>query len=309
MWNPLLRAEVNKLASRVSTEWPEKLSESYVQERIEGLALKTVTQPVGQETWRCFEGLFTELDLFQERKLCIAAVEGIGLISDDAFRIGPFLMRRATRCQLDRIHALTKDALGRTLHSSEEQTAIASCLNKDAEDGLLGSVLLELELTADAAKAHALFFEKAGTLMDLLQMSTTIAEWCGSARVGLRGHPHAGAYSAWILPINPGNFLQPNKRIGSVGELCLSDGNLFLMKRAGVMRLAEALGRKATELESALLRAAHWYAQATLQDHEGQDILCLILCLESALSFRLSSARAIAESVALLVECVTQIAH
>jgi hypothetical protein len=65
------------------------------------------------------------------------------------------------------------------------------------------------------------------------------------------------------------------------------------------MRLTEALGPRATPLESALLRATHWYAQATLQEHLGHETLCLVVCLEAVLLS--SSGRANAESVALLV--------
>lgn len=256
-------------------------------------------EPIGQETQARFVALLAELNVFSERKLCVAPVEGVAVVSDEPVAFGPLVLRRATQNELDRIHALTAEALSHTLHTPEEQVGIASDLRRHAEQSLAGSVLLEFEVIADTEQAHAVFIEKASMLMDLLQMSTRIVEFCRSARVGLRGHPHSGSYSAWVLPLNSGNWSQPNKRTGGIGDISLSDGNLSLMRRAGVMRLAEALGRKATLLESALLRAVHSYAQATLQEHVGHETLCLVVCLEAILSS--SSGRANAESVALLV--------
>ena len=73
----------------------------------------------------------------------------------------------------------------------------------------------------------------------------------------LRGGPHAGTYSAWVLPLNAGGLSQEHRLTGGIGEIVLDPGNLTLMERAGIMRLAESLGRNATPLEDSLLRAQH----------------------------------------------------
>jgi hypothetical protein len=184
------------------------------------------------------------------------AVESIDLASDLPVVFGPFVLRRATQLVLDRIHLLTAEAVGRSANTPEDQVSIEADLRRYAAESLKGNVVLEFEVMADAEQAHAVFLEKANILMDLLQMSTKIAEFCGSARVGLSGHAHSGRYSAWVLPMNPGGWSQPNKRTGGIGDLSLHDGNLFLMRKAGVTRLAEVLGREATLLENALFRAA-----------------------------------------------------
>lgn len=294
-----IQSEITRLADAMGKPWLERFSASYLHDRVRQLALDLAAEPIGGETRARFLALLAELDAFSERKLCIAPVEGITVASDDPVVFGPFVLRRATQNELDRIHALTAEAVSGSANTPSEQVDIASELRRDAEESLASSVLLEFEVTAETKQAHAIFIEKAAMLMDLLQMSTRIAEFCRSARIGLRGHPHSGSYSAWILPLNSGGFYQPNKRTGGIGYLSLHDGNLFLMRRAGVMRLAEALGREATLLESALLRAVHWYAQSTLQEHVGHETLCLVVSLEAVLSS--SSGRANAESVALLV--------
>jgi hypothetical protein len=299
IWPKSIETDIARLAGTIKELWPERFSTSNLQKRIGKLVLELAAKPISQETQRRFMASLADLNCFAERKLCIAPVEGITLVSDDPVVFGPFVLRRATQLELDKIHALTAEMLSRTLHTPEEQVGLAAVLRKNAEEWLAGSVILEFEAIADAEQAHAVFIEKANMLMDLLQMSTQIADFCGSARVGLRGHSHAGSYSAWVLPLNPGDWCQLNERTGALGDLCLNSGNLFLMRRAGVMRLAAAIGRKATPLEGALLRAVHWFAQATLQEHGGQNTLALVVCLEAVLS--LSSGRAMAESVALLV--------
>jgi hypothetical protein len=285
-WPQSIETGCAQLVETIRELWPDRFSAEYVRARLWRLVWELVARPIELETQRRFTALLAELDCFTERKLCVASVEGVRLEGDEPPRIGPFFLRRATPGQFDRIFALAPELRGR------------------AEKMLAGSVLLELEVLADAEQAHEVFAGKAAVLMDLFQMSTTIADFCGSARVGLRGHPHTGSYSAWILPLNPGGWFQTNEITGGVGDLHLSEGNLLLMRRAGVVRLAEALGRKATRLESALFRAVHWYAQATLQEHVGQGILCLVVCLEAVLSS--SSGRAMAESVALQIGATPQ---
>jgi hypothetical protein len=248
-----------------------------VRDKLRRLALDLAAEPVGQETQRRFMELLRDLTLFAEKKRCIAPVEGISLVGDDPVTFGPFVVRRATPPAIEEICALTAEALARTLNTPQEQAVFANDFRKQAEELLAGGVILEFEVIADAHQAHDVFIEKARILMDLLQMSTRIAEFCGSTRVGLRGHPHTGLYSAWVLPVNPGDWSQQNKRTGGVGSLCLYDGNLTLMRRAGVMRLVEGLGREATQLENALFRAVYWYAQATLQEQIGQEILFLCI--------------------------------
>jgi len=288
-----------RIADELKLGWPERFSTSYLKGQIEKIILDLATEQIGKETQKRFIGFLDALNQFDERKLCIASVEGVAVVNDDPITFGPFVLRRATGVVLGKINSLIVESLRHTIHTSEEQLAFAAEFQKNAEDSLAGKVILEFEIVADAEQAHTAFFEKANMLMDLLQMSTKIAEFCGSARVGLCGHPHAGSYSSWVLPLNLGSWVQANHRTGAVGELCLNSGNMFLMRRAGVMRLAGALGRQATPLESALLRAAHWFAHATLQEYAGHKTLSLVVCLESILAS--SSARTVAEGVALLV--------
>jgi hypothetical protein len=289
-----IESDIARLADTIRESWPERFSAHYVQDRIRRLASELAAEPICESTQARFVALLSDLDIFAERKLCIAAVEGVNIASDEPVAFGPFVLRRATQLELDRIHTLTVEMLGTTLYTPEQQVDIAADLARNAEI-LRGGVVLELEVVADAQQAHTVFVEKATKLMDLLQMSTTIAEFCRSARVGLCGNPHTGKYSAWVLPLNPGGYFQPNKLTGGIGSLCLYDGNLSLMRRAGVIRLAEALGRKATPLGSALLRAVHWYAQGVLQENGGHDTLCLVVSLEAVLSS--SSGRAMVKAL------------
>lgn len=294
-----IQDDMTLMAEQLKLEWPERFSTRYLQGRIETILLDLATEQIGQETQQRFMGFLDELGQFDERKLCIASVEGVAVANDDSIRFGPFVLRRATQVVLDKINSLTVESLRHTLHTPEEQLSFAREFQRNAESSLAGKVIVEFEIVADAQHAHTVFFQKANMLMDLLQMSTKIAEFCESARVGLCGHPHSGSYSSWVLPLNLGGWTQPNHRTGALGELCLNNGNIFLLRRAGILRLAEALGRQATPLECALLRAAHWFGHATLQEHVGHKTLSLVVCLESILSS--SSARAVAEGVALLV--------
>jgi len=232
IWPRSIDAEIARLADTIREFWPERFSSSNLQERVRRLALELAAEPIDEKTFARFLAFLAELNAFAERKLCVVPVEGVALVSDDPIAFGPFVLRRATRTELERIHTLTAEALSRTLHTPEEQVDIASRFRRQAEESLANSVLLEFEVTGDAEQAHIVFMEKAGILMDLLQMSTKIAEFCGSARVGLRGHPHSGSYSAWILPLNSGDWSQRNQRTGGIGDLSLHDGNLFLMRRA-----------------------------------------------------------------------------
>jgi hypothetical protein len=227
-----IEADIARLVDTIREFWPERFSAGYLQKRIGRLVSELAAEPIGQETQRRLVALLADLNLFAERKLCVAPVEGVALVSDDPVVFGPFVLRRATQVELDRIHTLTAEMLGRTLHTPEEQVGFAAEFRRQAEDSLAGSVMLEFEVIADAERAHSVFLEKASMLMDLLQMSTKIAEFCGSARVGLRGHPHTGLYSAWVLPLNPGGWSQPNKLTGGIGHVCLYDGNLFLLNLA-----------------------------------------------------------------------------
>lgn len=206
--------DVARLADTVRETWPGRFSTTNLQKRIGRMVsdVAAESESIGQETHTRFIAFFAELDLFAERKLCIAPVEGVTLVNDDPVVFGPFVLQRATQSVLDRIHTLNAEMLGRTLHTRAEQVGIAADLRRHAEESLAGSVILEFEVTADAEQAHSVFLEKANMLVDLLQMSTQIAEFCESIRVGLRGHPHAGSYSAWILPLNPGDWLQPANR-------------------------------------------------------------------------------------------------
>lgn len=209
-------------------------------------------------------------------------------------------MRRVTPAYLEKVFACIERSIAETSHSDEEKAGHLFDFRRDAREQLGASIVLEFEVIADAEQAHVVFEEKAAKLMDLFQMSTAIAEFCASARIGLRGKTHSGLYSGWVLSIDGSGFYQPSRRVGALGNLCLSDGNLFLMRRAGIMQLADALRRMATPLENALFRGAHWFAEGLRQEHKGHATLCFVICLESVLPS--SSGRTMAEAVALLAE-------
>jgi len=269
----------------------------YLERRIETLALELWQVPIGPATRARFSDLLKDLDVFSDRKLCVAPIDGVDLSAPASF--GPFTLRRATRVELDRIRRLFEDAFSRSPYNSEQRAEFVRQFSDQANSALEGRVIVEFETIADSGHAHKVFLEAAGMLMDLLQMSTRIAEFCASARVGLGGHSHTGIYSAWILSLDGHDgWSQQSSVTGSVGNLCLNDGNLFLMRKAGVMRLADALGRHQSQLESAVLRAAHWFAQATLQEQRGHETLCLVIALEAIFS---ASRHVIAEGAARLV--------
>ena len=221
------------------------------------------------------------------------------MVSDDPVNVGPFRLRLVTQKVLDDIDVITVRMLSYTRHTPAEQNGFVDNFRRDAEKLLAGNVIVELEVVADFEHAHEVFIEKATMLMDLLQVSTTVAEWCATARVGLRGGPHSGTHSAWVLALNSGAWGQKHKLTGGVGEIVLDTTNLTLIKRAGILRLAESLGRKTSPLEDALLRAAHWFAQSTLHDNASQGTFCLVVCLEAVLGC--SSGPVVAERVARLI--------
>jgi hypothetical protein len=197
------------------------------------------------------------------------------------------------------MNQLQRDILGRTRHSPEEQLAFADEDRKHAERVLMGRAVLELEVIADAEKAHAAFVDKAMVLIDLLQTATDFVEFCDSARVALGGYSHASRYHAWVLALDQGTWLQTIMLTGRVADLPVNSRTLATMRNAGILRLAETLARNASELEAALLRGVHWFSKATVRKPAGHTTLCLAVCLESIL--KSSSARTIAEGVALLV--------
>ena len=300
LWPKPMQDTADELAEDIRKHWPDRFSTSYLKKRLRQIVEDLAADPIGQHTQERSAAFLGELECFAETKLCIAPVEGIQLVNDDPVTLGPFRLRRVTPEVHESIHAITVKALTYTLHTPSEQDALAKRFRTDAEYIMAaGNVIVEFEVVADSEHAHAVFFEKANALMDLLQMSTRVVEWCGSVRVGLRGGPHAGTYSAWVLPLNAGGLSQKNRLTGGIDDIVLDPGNLTLMERAGIMRLAESLGRNATPLEDSLLRAAHWFAQSTLQENASQGTFSLVVCLEAVLAS--SSGRVVAESVARLV--------
>lgn len=303
VWTQAVERECAKLAESLRDCWPRKFSTTFLVRQIKPLLIELAGGPVDEETSARFVSLIDTLESFNERKLCFAPIDGVSLGNAAPVGLGPFQLRKGTALELSRLHEFEVQALTWTKHTPEEQRVFAEHFRVHLEKQLAGSVILELEVTADAEQGHTVFYEKATSLIDLLQSSTVLTDFSDSAQIGLRGHSHAGHYSAWVLPLNCGGFFQPNERTGSMGELCLNDGSLYRMKDAGIMRLAEALGREATPLESTLLRAVHWFAHSTLQLNAAQRTLSLVVCLETIL--QRSSRHQVAEAVALLAGATT----
>jgi hypothetical protein len=160
IWPKSIDAEIARLADTIREYWPERFSASNLQKRLGRLALELAAEPIGEATLARFLAFLADLNAFAERKLCVAPVEGVALVSDGPIAFGPFVLRRATQTELDRIHTLIGEALSRTLHTPQEQVDMASAFRRQAEVSLAGSVLLEFEVTGDAEQAHMVFIEK-----------------------------------------------------------------------------------------------------------------------------------------------------
>ena len=299
LWPRELHDRVDALAGMLTNLWPERFGATYVRKRVTALALEAAAMPIGQATQKIFSEFYRGLETFEQRNLCICPIEGIELVDDEPVVFGPFQVQRATQPATERIDVLIAQMLTHTQHTADEQRDIASRLQEDYRSSVSGRAVVQAEIIADPEQAHSVFVTKAKVLMDILQMCSEIIEFCGQPRVRLGGYSHAGVYSAWVLPITGRGFFQPNQRVGSIGAITLSRSNVATIRRAGVMRLADALVGKATDLEAALFRAVHWFAHAISEEQVGLSTVSSVICLEAVMGS--SSARSVAEDVALLV--------
>src|SRR5579859_7652843 len=89
-----IEAQIARLADAIGEPWPERFSAPYLKKRVRRLAMDLAAEPIGEETQARFVALLEELKVFSERKLCVAPVEGVAVVSDDPVAFGPLVLRR-----------------------------------------------------------------------------------------------------------------------------------------------------------------------------------------------------------------------
>jgi hypothetical protein len=91
-----LENEITEFAEMLQSRWPERFSAEWLRIRLDSLVMDVAGEPIHQGTYDGFKSFLTELDTFNEKKLCVVPIDGIALADDEPVNLGPFRIRRVT---------------------------------------------------------------------------------------------------------------------------------------------------------------------------------------------------------------------
>ncbi|MFN0102976.1 MAG: hypothetical protein ACKV2U_12910 [Bryobacteraceae bacterium] len=280
---PEVSTECERIAARILETFPayrNRFAFDDIKQRLRKIVTNTVRSGRYERADELMDGFWKRLENPDERKACYVPLIGIKLQSRDV-EIGRFRLLQMDLEHIAEVVELMNASIDLTSNSADHKVIFKSQEEVEIRDYLAGTVCLRVEVVADTNKADQIALRDAVMLLDLLRF--TIPALYAKGRnivVGLKGDGQPGIYRRYVLPLGRSDGSFPSYRIGPFGDLEVNEPVLQKMDELGVLSIASAKS-PLTALQSAIFRSVHWFAESQLQRTEDNELVNLVIALES----------------------------
>ena len=305
--DPDVQQGYEELAGRLLRELPEyreRFAFEDISQRLKSVVTETVRSGEYSKSEVLMNQLWERLENADERKLCYIPLTGVKLNGPE-LEIGKFRLRQMDVAAIGEAILLMEASIDRTLSSTAIKETVKEQECKEMMEHLSDSVCLVVPVSADTLKADQISMRDAATLLDLLRFTIPVLYPNNIAGVGLKGDGRAGMYRRYTLPVGHSDGQFKAYWTGPFGDFEINEKAMEAMKALGVLKLADALRRSLSDLEVAVLRAIHWFAESQVQRTVDYELVSLVVALESLFELDHQSKRktdTICEATAVLLD-------
>lgn len=169
-------------------------------------------------------------------------------------------------------------------YTDKKRKEIINQVKKEISD-LIG-VCAEFKVYADPKTAIDIAKKECDKVLDLLNWITSyVYSRSYRAFIGFKGEIPRSSRNTLVAKIDFSSYHQRWESTGALYKLEISNKTVPIMHKIGLFKVSEFLKKpKLKPFEKSLLTAIHWFADCQMQDDPENEILSLMIAMETLLS-------------------------
>jgi hypothetical protein len=267
-------------------EWREKVSEKFLDAKLRTLMVRAIREKTNEKISLWFQDIDREINDIRAEARVFVPLSGIALQVGD-LAIGKVVLRAMTPDLAQEIENAILATSQASRNTPEEKKAHTELLRERLSQWN-PVVCAEFRCVAESERAQERAFDETGRVLDFLR-------FCIPAIYGRDYRVQIGFYgevarTVRIIPQftdNPRSFSMTMTVVGPILPFEVMPSNLEHIRKIGLDTVSQLLNKSAsalTDIERALLRSIHWFANAQIQGEAENRLLSTITCFEAMLT-------------------------
>lgn len=297
----------NLVRSLLSEEnWSEKFSEKYIRKELQSIFVKIIKSTEKQKDAKDLLGkLVCDLENYNQEWIVLVPISGL-VLKFDRIQLGKVTLFTITREKIKNLFEKIEPIITSTRNTAEEKKQLIQ-FSTECLSSIQNSICAEFRVIAEPDRALERAEEEARRVLDIIRYSIP-ALYSNDQRVkvSLMGEITTLVKCSPMISSDSKSFTLNNQMIGPLIPFELNDENIKQMERIGAIKLSDILTKsekQLSEFERTLLHSVHWYSSSLTQYEIENQLLNLIICMETLLTPRDGNpiSTAIAEGIAFLL--------
>lgn len=266
--------------------WREKVSEKFLDAKLRAIMCHAFRQKTTDEISKQLQDMDREIDEIRAEASVYVPLSGITLHTGDV-AIGNVVLRAVTQNLAQEIESAILATVQVSTNTPEEKKAHEKIL-RELLSHWKPAVYAEFKCVAESDLAQERALDETGRVLDFLRFCIpAIYGRDYRVQVGFYGEV---AHTNRIIPQFtdvPRSFSMTVTVVGPILPFEVTPYNLEHMRKIGFDIVSQLLSKSAsalTDIERALLRSIHWFANAQIQGEAENRLLSIITCFEAMLT-------------------------
>lgn len=308
----LLDAVVDRYDSQVkrllrNPKFMPKFSEKYLEAKFDSLLISVLKADVTESVVSAgIKQLESELLAFDVEQRVLVPLAGIQL-EVDSLDCGAISLIKGGNTLLESVLESISEISKTSKNTPESQQQFEEQCNQLLARGLMASAVAEYTVIAEPKRAKERALEETRRVIDVFRYTVpALYSKDKKVAVGISGEVISDLRTLLILSTDGSKFSVEADRIGMLFPFTINEDMIQNFERLGVQKLFDLLAKDYSIISSfdkSLLNSIHWFASFTTQLELENQVLNLLMSLESLLTPKDSNpiGTAIAEGVAWII--------